>query len=158
MSHNECTLIGRLGKDPVVKDFPDGGKVAEFSFATSEKWKTKGGEDMEKTEWHNIKITNKNQAAIAQQYLKKGALVFIKGKMTLRQYDRNYTKDNVTITVTHYITEVIVEKFEMLEKRQDNQPEQQEQRSTTRSNQSQSTSRTNQEQRPTVQPEDDLPF
>lgn len=73
---NKVILVGRLGKDPEVKYTGGGKAVANFSVATDESWKDKNGERQKKTTWHKIVVWGK-QAEIAQQYLKKGSLVFI---------------------------------------------------------------------------------
>ena len=69
-SLNKVLLIGRLGNDPETREFPNGGKVCNFSLATSESWKDNNtGERQEKTNWHNIAIFNERLAEIAEQYL-----------------------------------------------------------------------------------------
>ena len=71
-SLNKVLLIGRLGNDPETREFPNGGKVCNFSLATSESWKDNNtGERQERTSWHNIAIFNDRLAEIAEQYLKK---------------------------------------------------------------------------------------
>ena len=75
-SLNKVLLIGRLGKDPELREFPSGGKVCNFSLATSDTWKDSNtGERQERTSWHNIAIYNNRLAEIAEQYLKKGRTV-----------------------------------------------------------------------------------
>ena len=77
-SVNKVIIIGNLGQDPEVRNFPSGGKVCNFSVATSENWKDKNtGEKKEKTEWHRISITSEPLVRIAEQYLKKGAKVYL---------------------------------------------------------------------------------
>ncbi len=71
-SVNKVILLGNLGRDPEVRNFPNGGKVANFSIATSENWKDRNtGERRERTEWHNVSITNEALVRVAEQYLKK---------------------------------------------------------------------------------------
>ena len=82
---NKVQLIGRLGKDPEVKYTQGGDPVANFSLATSETWK-KDGEKKEKTEWHNI-VAWKKLADLAKQYLSKGRLVYVEGKLQTRKWD-----------------------------------------------------------------------
>ena len=71
-SVNRVTLIGNLGRDPEIRTFQNGGKVCNFSLATSESWKDKAsGERKDKTEWHNVVIRNESLIGIAERYLKK---------------------------------------------------------------------------------------
>ncbi|HAX92296.1 MAG TPA: single-stranded DNA-binding protein, partial [Rhodospirillaceae bacterium] len=80
-SVNKVILVGNLGKDPEVRSFQNGGRVASFSIATSESWKDKAtGERKEKTEWHRISVMNDNLVGICERYLKKGAKVYIEGQ------------------------------------------------------------------------------
>jgi single-strand DNA-binding protein len=102
---NRVTLIGRLGKDPQVKTFDNGNKVASFSLATSEKYKDKDGNRQEKTEWHNCQVWG-SLAGVVESYVKKGDLLALEGKISTR----SYTQDNVT----KYVTEIVCEKLEML--------------------------------------------
>ena len=86
---NKVILIGRLGKDPEVRYMPNGEAVCNFSVATSESWKDSNGQKQERTEWHNITMYRK-LAEIAGQYLKKGSLVYLEGKIQSRKYtDKN---------------------------------------------------------------------
>lgn len=86
-SLNKALLIGRLGKDPELRHIPNGNAVANFSVATFEKWTDKDtGEKKEKTVWHNIVVWGK-LAEICHQYLKKGSLVYLEGRIENRSYD-----------------------------------------------------------------------
>ena len=79
---NKVIIVGNLGKDPEVRTFANGGKVCNFSVATSESWKDKQtGERKEKTEWHNISIYNEGLAGVAEKYLRKGSKVYLEGKL-----------------------------------------------------------------------------
>lgn len=109
---NKVFLVGRLGKDPVIKHFQNDNAVAEFSIATTESYKDKEGNWKEITDWHNIKVNNKFAAERAEKNLKKGSLVHIEGKLRTRSYD---DKDGNK----RYVTEVIVEQFRMLDKKGD---------------------------------------
>jgi single-strand DNA-binding protein len=104
-SVNKVILIGRLGKDPEARHTNSGALVVSFSLATSETWRDKtSGERMERTEWHNVVIFNEPLGKIAEQYLKKGAAVYVEGKMRTREYtdrDGNARKS----------TEVVLEQF-----------------------------------------------
>lgn len=85
MSVNKVMLVGRLGRDPEVRYMSNGDAVANFSMATDENWKDKDGNRQQKTEWHNIVLYRK-LGEIAGQYLKKGQLVYIEGKIQSRKY------------------------------------------------------------------------
>ena len=86
---NKVFLIGRLTKDPEVHYLNNGDALCNFGLATSEKWKTKTGESVEKTEFHNITMYRR-LAEIAGQYLKKGSQVYLEGKIQTRKYtDKN---------------------------------------------------------------------
>lgn len=83
---NRAQIIGRLGQDPEVRYMPSGEAVSNFSVATSEKWKDKQtGNSKEETTWHRVTAFGR-QAEIVGEYLKRGSLVFIEGKMTQRKY------------------------------------------------------------------------
>src|SRR5271169_4582139 len=85
MSVNKVILVGRLGRDPETRFTGGGQAVANFSVATDETYKDKNGERQKRTEWHKIVVWGK-QAEIAQQYLKKGSLVFIEGRIQSREW------------------------------------------------------------------------
>ncbi len=104
---NEVRLIGRLGKAPELKWTPNGVAVVNFSMATSEEWKDKDtGEKREKTEWHRI-VAWRKLAEICGEYLKKGSLVWIGGKLETRSWEQDGVK--------RYTTEIIADKMQMLE-------------------------------------------
>jgi single-strand DNA-binding protein len=109
MSLNKVTLIGRLGKDPEVKNLTNGSAVANFSVATSEKWKDKrSGETQEKTEWHNIVVWNEKTIEFVEKYLSKGDLVYIEGKIQTRKWQDSDGKDR-------YSTEIVIPQFAAIE-------------------------------------------
>ena len=85
MSVNKVILVGRLGRDPETRYTGGGQAVANFSVATDETYKDKNGERQKRTEWHKIVVWGK-QAEIAQQYLKKGSLIFIEGRIQSREW------------------------------------------------------------------------
>ena len=107
---NKVMLIGNLGKDPVVKPVGET-KVCNFSVATSESYKDKQGNKVDKTEWHNIVILG-NLADVCGKYLKKGSKVYLEGKIATRSYEQD--------GVTKYTTEVICDKMNMLDGKNDN--------------------------------------
>ena len=85
MSLNKVLLIGRLGQAPIVRYMPNGDAVCNFSIATSESWKDAQGNKQTRTEWHAITLYRK-LAEIAGQYLKKGSLIYLEGKIQSRKY------------------------------------------------------------------------
>ena len=103
---NSVQLIGRLGKDPEVRTFDSGKKLASFSIATSETYKNQKGEKVEDTQWHNLVIWGK-LADIAGKYLKKGSEIAIEGKLIHRAYE-------TTNGEKRYITEINVNDLVML--------------------------------------------
>src|SRR5262245_28004135 len=101
---NRVILVGRLGKDPDVRNGNDGEKWAQLSVATSEYFKDKKtGERADKTEWHRVVVFEQNAVKFAEQYLKKGMQVYVEGKNATRKYQKD--------GVDHYITEVTVNLF-----------------------------------------------
>ena len=86
-SLNKVLLIGRLGADPEIKQMVNGKSVARLSLATSQSWKDKStGEKKEKTEWHRIVVFNDGLVNVVQQYLKKGAQIYVEGQLTTRKW------------------------------------------------------------------------
>ena len=105
-SLNKVLLIGRLGSDPEIKQMVNGKSVARLSIATSNTWKDKNtGEKKEKTEWHRIVIFNEGLVNVVQQYVKKGAQVYIEGQLTTRKW-----KDEKA-GIDRYSTEVVLQGF-----------------------------------------------
>ncbi len=105
-SLNKVQLIGRLGADPEIKQMVNGKNVARLSLATSQSWKDKStGERKEKTEWHRVVIFNEGLVKIVQQYLKKGANVYLEGQLSTRKWrDEKSGQDK-------YSTEVVLQGF-----------------------------------------------
>ena len=105
-SVNKVILIGNLGADPEVRNFPNGGKVCNLRIATSETWKDRNtGERREKTEWHTVAIFQEGLVKIAEQYLKKGSKVYIEGKLQTRKWQDQSGADR-------YSTEVVLQGFD----------------------------------------------
>jgi len=105
-SLNKVLLIGRLGADPEIKQMVNGKSVARLSLATSNTWKDKNtGEKKEKTEWHRVVIFNEGLVNIVQQYVKKGAQVYIEGQISTRKW-----KDEKS-GLDRYSTEVVLQGF-----------------------------------------------
>ena len=105
-SLNKVLLIGRLGADPEIKQMVNGKSVARLSIATSQSWKDKNtGEKKEKTEWHRVVVFNEGLVNVVQQYLKKGAQVYIEGQLSTRKWkDEQSGQDK-------YSTEVLIQGF-----------------------------------------------
>ena len=108
---NKVILIGRLGRDPEVRYMPNGEAVCNFSIATDESWKDAQGQKQTRTEWHNITMYRK-QAEIAGQYLKKGGLVYLEGRIQSRKYQG---KDGIERTAY----DIIASEMKMLGGRND---------------------------------------
>lgn len=106
MSVNKVILIGRLGKDPETRYMPNGEAVTNATLATSENWKDKSGVKQEKTEWHNL-VFYRRLAEIAGEYLKKGSMVYVEGKLQTRKWQDKEGRDR-------YTTEIIVNEMTML--------------------------------------------
>ena len=105
-SLNKVLLIGRLGADPEIKQMVNGKSVARLSLATSNTWKDKNtGEKKEKTEWHRVVIFNEGLVKVVQQYVKKGAQVYIEGQLTTRKWrDEKSGQDK-------YSTEIVLQGY-----------------------------------------------
>ena len=119
-SLNKVMLIGHLGADPEIRRTSAGDPVVTFRVATSESWRDKNsGERKEKTDWHTVVVFNENLAKVAEQYLKKGAKVYIEGQLQTRKWQGNDGQDR-------YSTEVVLQKFrgeiQMLDKLPSNRP------------------------------------
>ena len=104
-SVNKVILVGNLGKDPEIRRTQDGRPIANLSIATSETWRDKNtGERKEKTEWHRVVIFSEPLCKIVEQYLKKGAKVYIEGALQTRKYTDQSG-------VEKYSTEVVLQGF-----------------------------------------------
>ena len=104
-SVNKVILVGNLGKDPEIRRTQDGRPIANLSIATSENWRDKAtGERKEKTEWHRVVIFNEGLCKVAEQYLKKGAKVYIEGQLQTRKWTDQSG-------VEKYSTEVVLQGF-----------------------------------------------
>ena len=104
-SLNKVTIIGNLGKDPEIRTFQNGDRVASFSVATSESWKDKqSGEKKERTEWHRISVLNQNIVGVVEKYVKKGTKLYLEGQLETRKYT---DKDGAE----KYSTEVVLRPY-----------------------------------------------
>lgn len=114
---NKVIIVGHLGRDPETRSFPNGGKVCNLRVATSESWKDKqSGERKERTEWHSVSILSEPLAKIAEQYLRKGSMVYLEGQLETRKWQDQSGADR-------YSTEVVLRPFNgaltLLDKRGD---------------------------------------
>jgi single-strand DNA-binding protein len=100
-SINRVTLLGNLGKDPEVKFLPSGQAVANFSIATTDRYKDKAGEWQDRTEWHNV-VAYARTAEIVRDYVKKGNKLYVEGRLTTRSWDDKDTGKKI------YRTEIVV--------------------------------------------------
>lgn len=104
-SVNKVILVGNLGRDPEIRSFPNGGRVANFSVATSESWKDKQtGEKKERTEWHRVSVLNDNLVGIVERFIKKGSKVYIEGQLETRKWTDKDGQEK-------YTTEVVLRPF-----------------------------------------------
>jgi single-strand DNA-binding protein len=104
-SVNKVILVGNLGNDPEVRNLPNGGKVVNLSVATSDQWRDKNtGERKERTEWHRVVIFSEGLVRVAEQYLRKGAKVYIEGALQTRKWQDQSGQDK-------YSTEIVLQGF-----------------------------------------------
>lgn len=104
-SVNKVILVGNLGRDPEIRTFQNGGRVAHLNIATSESWKDKAtGERKDKTEWHRVSILNESLVGVAERFLKKGAKVYIEGQLETRKWTDQSGQEK-------YSTEVVLRPF-----------------------------------------------
>ena len=105
-SLNKVLLIGRLGADPEIKQMVNGKSVARLSLATSQSWKDKNtGEKKEKTEWHRIVVFNEGLVNVVQQYLKKGAQIYVEGQLSTRKWKAEQSGQD------KYSTEILIQGY-----------------------------------------------
>ncbi len=110
---NKVILVGNLGKDPEVRYLDNGVAVANFSLATTENYKNKAGERVSQAEWHNV-VLWRGLAEVAEKYLKKGASVYIEGKIKTRKWEDKEGN-------TRYNTEILADNMTMLGGKQSQQ-------------------------------------
>ena len=104
-SVNKVIIMGNLGKDPEIRNFPNGGRVCNFSVATSESWRDKNsGEKQERTQWHNISILSEPLVNIAERFLKKGSKVYLECQLETRKWQDNSGSDR-------YSTEIVLRPY-----------------------------------------------
>lgn len=99
-SVNKVILVGNLGNDPEIRTFGNGGKVANFSLATSENWRDKqSGEKREKTEWHRVAVFGEGLVGVVERYVKKGSKLYIEGKLQTRKWQDRDGNDKYTTEI-----------------------------------------------------------
>ena len=104
-SVNKVILIGNLGRDPEIRSFQNGGKIANLRIATSETWRDRNtGERKEKTEWHTVTVSNEGLVRVVEQFLRKGSKVYIEGQLETRKWQDQSGQDR-------YSTEVVLRGF-----------------------------------------------
>lgn len=96
---NKVILVGHLGRNPEVKSFDNGGKLANFSMATKEIWKDAKGERQEHTEWHYVVVRKSSSLMFSELYLKKGMLVYVEGKLRSRSYKTKTGEERTVLEV-----------------------------------------------------------
>ena len=110
-SVNKVIIVGNIGKDPVVRQFNNGGKVVQFSVATSKKYRDAGGEMKEETAWHNIRIAGKSAESFEKCGVKKGTPIYLEGELSYRTWNDN-------AGIRHDMTEIVCFTFQLLGSRQ----------------------------------------
>lgn len=108
-SLNKILLIGNVGKDPEIKTFASGNKVANITLATSERYKDRNGEQKEETEWHSVQAFGK-LADVVERFVHKGSLLYLDGKIRTRSYEADGR--------TMYRTEILADHIQMLDRRE----------------------------------------
>jgi len=104
-SVNKVIIVGNLGRDPEIRFTQAGKKIANFSLATSEKWRDKqSGEQKERTEWHRIVVMNDGLSDVVERFVKKGSKLYIEGQLRTRKWQGQDGKDN-------YTTEIVLDGF-----------------------------------------------
>ena len=104
-SVNKVILVGNVGSDPEIKTFNNGGKVANFSLATTEKWRDKKTQEyVSKTEWFKISVFSEGLVSVIERYVKKGVKLYIEGRLQTRKWTDNSGNDK-------YITEVVLKGY-----------------------------------------------
>jgi single-strand DNA-binding protein len=101
---NKVIVLGRLGRDPEVRNFQNGGKVVNLRLATSERYKDREGNQQERTEWHSVAIFNERLGEVAEKYLRKGNEVYIEGQLETRKWQGQDGQDK-------YTTEIVLRQF-----------------------------------------------
>lgn len=101
---NKAILVGRVGRDPEVRNVQSGGKVASFSLATSENWRDKDGEWQERTQWHNVVVWNEGTVKYVQNNVQKGDMIYVEGQIETRKWEDRDGNER-------YTTEIVLRPF-----------------------------------------------
>jgi single-strand DNA-binding protein len=101
---NKVILLGRLGRDPEVRNFQNGGRVVNLRLATSERYKDREGNQQERTEWHSVAIFNEKLGEVAEKFLRKGSEVYVEGQLETRKWQDQSGQDR-------YTTEIVLRQF-----------------------------------------------
>lgn len=104
-SFNQAILVGNVGRDPDIRTTTAGDRIASFTLATSEQWKSKTGEKQEATEWHNIVCFDSLKADLVEKHLRTGTRVFVRGKIKSRKWTDREGKER-------YVTEIVLNRFD----------------------------------------------
>jgi single-strand DNA-binding protein len=98
-SVNKVIILGRLGRDPEVRNFQNGGKVVNLRIATSERYKDREGNQQERTEWHSVAIFNERLGEVAEKFLRKGAQVYLEGQIETRKWQDQSGQERLTTEI-----------------------------------------------------------
>ena len=120
---NKVTLIGNVGSDPDIRSLPNGGRVANFSLATSEYWTDKNGQRQSRTEWHKIVIYNENLVRLVEKAVRKGSKLYIEGMIKSRKYTSQ--QDGVERTIVEIVLQEYGHTIKLLDPRPPRSEEQQ---------------------------------
>ena len=113
---NRVILLGNTGSDPVVRNMPSGKKVCNLSLATSESWRNQVGDKVTQSEWHRLVIYNEKNVLFAENYIKKGSLVFVEGSIRSRSYTDNSGAERQT-------KDIIVSAIRLVSSKRTNDPD-----------------------------------
>lgn len=123
MHINRATLMGNVGQEPEIRTMADGRKVANFSLATTEKWKDKNtGEKKERTEWHRITVWSEGLIGVIEQYVKRGSPLYIEGQIQYREYQKEGDKPDDKRYATNIVLNGFDAKLVLLNKAPSNRP------------------------------------
>lgn len=109
-SVNKATLVGFVGRDPDVRTTNNGNKVANLAVATSERWTDPHGQQQERTEWHRVTVFNEHNAKFAENYVRKGHMIYVEGQLRTRKWTDNNNIERYTteVAITNYNGQLIL--------------------------------------------------
>ncbi len=108
---NQATVIGNVGKQPEIRMTAGGQKFAQFSLATTERWRGKDGERREATEWHSVTVWDENLVNTVERFVTKGTLLMVEGPLRTEKYDARITVGGAETTVTKYATKIVLNRM-----------------------------------------------